>query len=357
MNRVFSLIVALTAVVQLNTQGSYMPDFKSDGKNSKVKNVILLIGDGMGLGAVSAAMFANGGELTMTNLRSIGYVRTQAANSFITDSAASGTAYACGQKTNAGRLGTDTSGVAIPNLSERLAPLGIISGIVSNDPLHGATPASFYSHQTSRNIKDAIWMDLVSSPIAFFAAGTSFYYQSQPLAIRAAIEKNFSLMFSEDDEMLKNSDRLGYLPEKAENNPDFLVSSTRMALDYLSRRSKKGFFLMVEGAHIDHRAHSGTSEGVVVEMLDFDKAVTECIKFAEKDGHTLVIISADHETGGIALGKGDPAEGYIQTIFACKGHTSVMVPLFAYGPKSRRFCCVQENSDVGNKIFQILSGK
>lgn len=374
MKRLILIFAALAAAVQLNAQhsqevkavqsdayvqqqGSYMPDFKIDGKESKVKNVILIIGDGMGLGAVCAAMYANGGELTLTNLRTMGYVKTHAANNFGTDSAASGTAYATGHKTNNGSLGVDTCGVALPNIPEILTPLGYACGIVSNDPLYGATPAAFFAHQVSRKNKAEIWMDMASSPLAFFSAGTKFSYLSQPLATREAIEKNFSIMYEVDEEMLRKADKLGYLPEKAENNPDFLVPTTRMALDYLSARAKKGFFLMIEGAHIDHRAHSNNTDELMTEMLDFDKAVTEAIKFAEKDGQTLVIISADHETGGVVLRKGDAEEGYIQTVFASKGHTPDMVPLFAYGPKSRNFGCVQENSDVCNKILKILGAR
>lgn len=374
MKRLILIFAALAAVVQLNAQhsqevkavqsdgyaeqqGSYIPDFKVDGKDTKVKNVILIIGDGMGLGAVSTAMFANGGELTMTNLRTLGYVRTQAVNNFTTDSAASGTAYATGHKTNTGSLGVDTCGVALPNIPEILTPLGYACGIVSNDPLYGATPAAFYAHQASRKNKEEIWMDMASSPLAFFSAGTKFSYLEQPLSTREAIEKNFKIMYEVDEALLKSSDKLGYLPEKAENNPDFLVPTTRMALEFLSARAKKGFFLMIEGAHIDHRAHSNNTEELITEMLDFDKAVTEAVKFAEKDGHTLVIISADHETGGVALKKGDPQEAYIQNVFATRGHTPVMVPLFAYGPKSHIFNCVQENSDVCNKILQILGAR
>lgn len=371
MRRLFIIAAAIAACLQLYAQGSsevkavqgdtyataqgaYMPDFKIDGKEIKVKNVILMIGDGMGLGAVSAAMFANGGELTMTNLRSLGYVRTQAADGFITDSAASGTAFACGHKTNKGSLGVDTSAVAMPNIPEILSPLGYACGIVSNDPLYGATPAAFFAHQYSRKNKEEIWMDMGSSPLTFFAAGKKSNYMAQPLATQQAIEKQFSIMHDVDTELLMNSQRLGYLPEKAEKNPDFLVGSTKMALDYLSARSKKGFFLMIEGAHMDHREHANNAEELIDEMLDFDKAVTEAVKFAEKDGHTLVIITADHETGGVAVRKGDMEEGYIQLIFASKGHTAVMVPLFAYGPKSRRFCRVQENSDVCRTILSVL---
>ena len=129
---------------------------------------------------------------------------------------------------------------------------------------------------------------------------------------------------------------------------------TRKAIDKLSK-NPNGFFLMVEGARIDKSAHSNDYSAVVREVLDFDKAVEAAIRFAEKDGNTLVIISADHETGALALRDGNIKEGKMKAMFVSKGHTPIMVPLFAYGPQSKLFGGVQENSDVSNKILQLLA--
>ena len=112
---------------------------------------------------------------------------------------------------------------------------------------------------------------------------------------------------------------------------------------------------MVEGARIDKSAHSNDYSTVVREVLDFDKAVEAAIRFAEKDENTLVIISADHETGALALRDGNIKEGKMKAMFVSKGHTPIMVPLFAYGPQSKLFGGVQENSDVSNKILQLLA--
>lgn len=133
------------------------------------------------------------------------------------------------------------------------------------------------------------------------------------------------------------------------------LSTTQMAIDYLSSRSTNSFFLMAEGARIDKSAHSNDYSAVVREVLDFDKAVEAAIRFAEKDGNTLVIISADHETGALALRDGNIKEVKTKAMFVSKGHTPIMVPLFAYGPQSKLFGGVQENSDVSNKIFQLLA--
>ena len=351
-------ITASAAETYAEKQSAYTPSFRIDGKNARIRNVILLIGDGMGQGAVNLGMYANGGELTMTNLKTMGYVRTQSANNFTTDSAASGTAYATGVKTKNGYLGKDSSKVNIPNIPELLAPLGYACGVVSTDDLNGATPAAFFAHQASRNAKEEIWADLPASQLTFASAGTQSVFEGMPLSTQEAIKKRFTLVYDPADPAAAGSQRLVYLPPSVkQDRGDYLPATTQMAIDYLSARSKKGFFLMVEGARIDKSEHSNDLPGTVWETLDFDKAIEVAVRFAERDGHTLVIISADHETGATILAKGDPAQGYVSGIFASKSHTPMMVPLFAYGPRSREFSGVQENSDVARKILQILGSK
>lgn len=268
-------IKAVSGSTYVEKQEAYTPSFKNDGSRRTVRNIILLIGDGMGTGAINAAMYANGGELTMTGLKTMGYVRTQSADNFTTDSAASGTAYATGQKT------------------------------------------------------------------------------------RDSISEAFEVVYSCDDEDIDGSERLLYLPEsvKYDERGSYLPETTEMAIEYLSERGGKGFFLMVEGARIDKEEHANNFGGMVRETLDFDKAVEAAIRFAERDGHTLVIISADHETGAVTLGNCNPDDGYASGTFASRGHSPVMVPLFAYGPRSREFSGTQENSEVSDKIFMILTGK
>ena len=337
---------------------TYTPSFKIDGKNAKVRNVILLIGDGMGQGAVNSGMYANGGSLTLTNLRTIGYVRTQSADNFTTDSAASGTAYATGVKTNNGYLGKNPAKENVTNIPEYLAPLGYVSGVVSTDDLNGATPAAFFAHQAARGDKEEIWADLPASSLIFASAGTQSVFEGLPLATQDAIKGRYSVVYNPFDPSVARSERLVYLPQSVgSDRGNYLPSTTEMAIDYLAKRAKKGFFLMVEGARIDKYEHSNEFDGTVREMLDFDQAIEAAIRFAEKDGHTLVIISADHETGGTILSRATPADGFAMGVFASRGHTPMMVPLFAYGPRSGEFGCVQENSDVANKILQILGAK
>lgn len=352
-------IKAVSGSTYVEKQEAYTPSFKNDGSRRTVRNIILLIGDGMGTGAINAAMYANGGELTMTGLKTMGYVRTQSADNFTTDSAASGTAYATGHKTRNGFLGVDTAAVEIKNLPEKLAPLGFACGVVSTDELDGATPAAFFAHQRSRGASEEIWADLAESSLSFASAGSRKNFENQPLKTRDSISEAFEVVYSCDDEDIDGSDRLLYLPEsvKYDERGSYLPETTEMAIEYLSERGGKGFFLMVEGARIDKEEHANNFDGMVKETLDFDKAVEAAIRFAERDGHTLVIISADHETGAVTLGNCNPSDGYASGVFATSGHSPIMVPLFAYDPHSREFTGTQENSDVGNKIFTILAGK
>ena len=343
---------------------AYTPSFKYDGSTRKVRNVILLIGDGTGLAQISAGLYSNGGSLTVTNLRNIGLVKTQAADAYTTDSAASGTAYSTGHKTHNYAVGVDVDDKALDNIPEICQRYGIISGIISTDNLNGATPACFFAHQPNRGMTDEIWADLPASSLTFFAAGSEEQMEGRPQETQDAINKVFTVV-SELPEDASGIERLGYLPPKKETQSfkygrgDFLPATTKYAIDFLSARTnrRKGFFMMVEGARIDKSGHANEYEPAVREMLDFDQAIEQAIRFAEADGHTLVLISADHETGGLSLAAdGDPAKGNTHGRFATGGHTPIPVPIFAYGPGAQYFRGIQENSEVAQKILWLLTG-
>lgn len=352
------------SVENLPAQGSYTPSFKVDGAKKNPLNVILLIGDGSGLAHLASGHFANRGELTITNLKTCGWVTTQSADSYTTDSAASGTAYATGSKTHNYALGMDKNDNRLENIPEKAAKKGIVTGIISTDDLNGATPAAFFAHQTDRGMVDEIWADMISSPLTFFSAGSKEKMEARSKETQDGIRGKFTVVEDLDDPAAAKSDRLGYLPPKEvtqsmkEGRGDFLPATTRYAIDYLMDRrtgKKKGFFLMVEGARIDKSSHGNDFESVVKEVLDFDKAVEAAVRFAEKDGNTLVIITADHETGALTLREqGDPSTGAIGGNFSSTGHTPLPVPLFAYGPHSQDFMGVQGNQEVSRKIQSLL---
>ena len=346
-------------------QGSYHPTYSTDGAEFVPRNIILMIGDGTGLAQIAAGYFANNEELTYANLKHLGWVTTRSADAFITDSAASGTAYATGQKTYNGSIGMDLKKRPIPNIPELVAKYGVISGVVSTDDLNGATPAAFFAHQEQRKMTDEIWADLPSSVLKYFAAGSQEVFEARPLETQKAIHKVFTVVNSMDDPKCKGADRLGVLPPAVETGyivkgrTDFLPSATRQAIDFLNERRQgdKGFFLMVEGARIDKACHSNDFPSAVKELLDFDKAIAEAIKFADEDGNTLVIISADHETGGLVVWEGDPSKGNEEGVYTSTWHTATPVPLFAYGPHAQDFMGIQGNEQVAQKILKLLQRK
>lgn len=346
-------------------QGSYQPTFKSDGANKKPLNIILMIGDGTGLAQIASGYFANNNQLTVMNLKHLGLVTTRSATDFTTDSAASGTAYACGIKTFNYAIGVDLAKNPAPNIPEIVAKKGIVSGVVSTDALDGATPAAFFAHQPNRGMANEIWADLPESELIFFAAGDKERFESRPDSTQKAVKEVFTVVDNLNDPAYAKVARLGYLPTKVEagyivdGRTDFLPKSARYAMDFLKDHSnrKKGFFLMVEGARIDKACHANQFESMVKEMLDFDKAIAEAIKFADEDGNTLVIISADHETGGLAVAEGNPTRGEASGNYVYTWHSAIPVPLFAYGPHAQDFMGVQGNEEVGQKIINLLTGK
>lgn len=340
--------------VEIKPQGSYFPDFDRASQDDDVRNVILMIGDGMGLGVVTSALYANGGELTMTNLRAIGYVETSAVDKAITDSPASGTAFATGQKTKYGFIGIDSEGRALMNIPEILSARGIHCGIVTSDLITGSTPAAFYAHCKSREDKGRLWDFLSDSRLDFAAGGTMEEYEALDDVLQERIRSRFKVISATGDidcerNILLLPERVG-LPERG----SYLSDVTHEALSYLQMRSSdSGFFLMVEGGRIDIRGHCKDYPDMVLETLDFDKAVAEAVKYAEKDRHTLVIITADHETAGVVLQ--DVTDGKVLGGLSASYHTPTIVPLFAFGPHSEEFCCLQSNSDVGQKIIALYS--
>ena len=346
-------------------QGSYQPTFKSDGAKKKPLNIILMIGDGTGLAQIASGYFANNNQLTVMNLKHLGLVTTRSATDFTTDSAASGTAYACGIKTFNYAIGVDLAKNPAPNIPEIVAKKGIVSGVVSTDALDGATPASFFAHQPNRGMANEIWADLPGSELIFFAAGDKERFESRPDSTQKAVKEVFTVVDNLNDPAYAKAARLGYLPTKVEagyivdGRTDFLPKSARYAMDFLKDHSnrKRGFFLMVEGARIDKACHANQFESMVKEMLDFDKAIAEAIKFADEDGNTLVIISADHETGGLAVAEGNPTRGEASGNYVYTWHSAIPVPLFAYGPHAQDFMGVQGNEEVGQKIISLLTGK
>lgn len=334
----------------------YTPTFVNDKKNLSVKNVILMIGDGNGLSQISSAVFSNGGALTLTQLKSSGFLQTQSADDFCTDSAASASAMATGIATKNRAIGVDIKGNAKQNITELLHECGYKSGIITTDKIFGATPSAFYAHQKDRDAVNEIAKELLTSKLSLFVGGGGIQYSFSNLK-----SHGFTVSYNIDD-IHPRFDKVGCflskgsVPSVVDGRNNKLAEVTKKSLQFFKEK-KQPFFLMVEGAQIDTYGHLNNISGIVTEAIDFDRVVTEAIKFADKDGHTLVVILADHETAGFTLPQGNIKTNQLEGAFISNDHTGVLVPVFAYGPKSNEFEGCYKNTEVFHKILNILNIK
>ena len=341
---------------------AYIPKGDDVLKNNPVKNVILMIGDGMGLAHLASGMYANHNELSITNIPTIGLIKTQSGDKFTTDSAASGTAYATGQKTHNGAIGVDMNDASIENIPEIVTQSKFVAGVVTTDNIAGATPSAFFAHQKDRGMSKEILTDLPKSKLSFIAGGSDEHFTKVcPQYKQILAAQDFIILndYKKISNNLKNA-KIALVAfqkdvdSKHNGRGEFLPETTKNAIEFLNNKKAAGFFLMVEGAQIDKRAHENNFAGVIQEVLDFDKAVAEAVAFADKDKNTLVIVTADHETGGLSIKKGDIPQSALEGNFSSKGHTPIMVPIFAYGPSSDNFKGVMENNEVMKKIISVL---
>jgi len=334
----------------------YKPTYHSDKKSHQVNNIILMIGDGNGLAQISAATLSNYGSLTLTQLKSIGFLKTQSADDFTTDSAAAGTAIATGEKTYNRSIGMNVNRTPIENIMELLNKHNYNTGFITTDNVTGATPAAFYSHQLDRDLTTEIIHDLSKSKLSLFMGGGSANFLS------TIHDSNFTLVNRLDDVGLTKSNKIGYffseegVPSINSGRANMLAEATKAGMTYLSNQDKP-FFLLVEGAQIDSFGHRNDISGIVTEAIDFDKAITEAIKYADAHEDTLVIITADHETSGLSIPQGNLKDNMVEGDFSTYDHTGIMVPIFAYGPKSNVFSGVYENNEVFHKIKDVLNIK
>lgn len=333
--------------------------YQHDFKSTTPKNVILMIGDGMGVAAISAGISANGGHLNLDNFKHVGFSKTNAANWYITDSAAGGTAIATGEKTNNGYIGLNAAGDTIYSILRAAQDKGLSTGIVNVNAILDATPASFYAHNISRKNWENIASQLVDSKIDVIIGGDSekFNKREDNRDLYLELEnKGYELHRSKESLKYATGDRIaGLLPYGGVGERGNQLSiGTDVALKSLSQQ-KKGFFLMIEGSLIDGGGHKNDMTYLVEEMLDFDKAIGAVLEFAAKDGETLVIVTADHETGGVSIVGGNNSEGDVSGRFGTTGHSAVMVPIFAYGPGAEYFTGINENTFFYNAIAKVLN--
>ncbi len=344
-----------------------------------VDKVILCIGDGMGVNQIalarSKAVGANK-RLWMEILPTTGTVRTLSANKAITDSAAAGTAMACGIKTNNGVLGIDPNGKAYHSILELAAQQGWRTGLVVTCTVSHATPAAFASHVGSRGSEADIAAQMREAKVdVLFGGGRKFWLpkgakgsdrsDTQDL-LELARRDGYQVIESRQQMMqLTYGPVIGLFALDAMTTAASEPMLDEMAAKAISLLSKKAdwfapkprFFLMIEGSQIDWAGHANDTAGSIRQTLLFDMAVREAIEFAKKDKRTLLIVTADHETGGLMLDDDKDNPGQLAARWTSKGHTGVDVPLFAYGPGSQQFAGTIDNTDIAKKIAGLMSIK
>jgi len=347
---------------------------KEESKNITPKNVILLIADGTGLTQVSTAFYFKETAPNYGRFKHIGLINTSSSSHNITDSAAGATAFACGERTYNGAIGVSNDSINIENIVEVISSKNIKSGIIATSSITHATPASFYAHAINRSMAEDIALDMVSSNVDFFAAGGLKYFNKREdkRNLLNELEANsfaIDTVSLGDLSTIQNIEKAAFLladkamPKMTENRGDFLINATQLGIEFLSK-DNSNFFMMVEGSQVDWGGHDNDGNYVVTELLDFDDAVGKALDFAEKDGNTLVIVTGDHETGGLALSSkqrvnehGEKYSDYneIDLTFSTNGHSTTLLPVFAFGPGAEEFNGVYQNNDIYAKIMKVTN--
>ena len=366
----------------------------------QVKNIIYLIGDGMGFGAVSSLLLSEDSVTGFEQAPVIGLSETCSANNYVTDSPAGGTALACGVRTKNGYLGVDPEGKPLTSILRKAQAMGKRSGIVVNTVLTEATPAAFYAGVTSRSMSFDIAKQFTESgvDVAIGAGLEPFIKRPDSLDLTATlINKGYDVHLDWKTVLNTTSKKfVGILPmgdvhrrnesgnttagaadgaevclaaklaASSEENGDttrlseptvYLEKATAKALEVLSNDNRQGFFLMIESAIIDGYGHNNDSEGMIEEMKEFDNTLRQLVAYVNQHPETLLVVTADHETGGTGVSYKSYEVGSttpVQLSFSTKGHTGTVVPVFAYGAGAEAFAGIMKNTDLPKKMEELM---
>ena len=371
------LLFLLFAVVfeSCTSKNSPGPQNYSDYRNSAnfqssatPKNIIILIGDGMGVDYVSTSVLSMKND-AFRRFTTTGFSVTCSADNLVTDSAPGATAISTGYRTNNWTIAEDPwSDKPLTTIFELAEKLKKASGIVVTCSITHATPAAFVAHVKSRSDEfDIAEQETERKTDVFIGGGIKFFTPTSEGGGRTDGVNLLSKVESEgydyydSYEKLKNSDpdKKFYalfdstgLPKAADRNYT-LGDMTKIALDYLSKRPN-GFILMIEGSQIDWAGHANDQAYLLSEMKDFNTALNTVLDFEEKNKETLVVVTADHETGGMSIVDGNLDGSKFDLKFSTKHHTANMVGIFAKGPGEREFSGIMDNYMIGRKLFWMM---
>jgi len=358
----FFVLAVVLALVQCLNLSSLPPALRAPPRH-----IILLIGDGMGPEQVKAAgMYANGaaGTLSFESFAHAGYVTTYSANNAVTDSAASGTAMATGVKVNNGAISTAPDGTELETLVEHYSALGLSTGLVTTTYMTHATPAAFGAHNPSRNQTADIASDYLTQtrPDVLLGGGANGLSVASAQGAGYEVVTTAAEMASVDTEAagLKLSGQFGTtnLPYELDGlgSLPHLSEMTQTALDVLDNNAN-GFFLMVEGGRIDHACHGNDLERAVRETIEFSNSVQVVLNWAATHPDTLIIVTADHETGGLAVTGHDGIAGHLPVVtWSTGGHTAANVPIYAWGVGADRILPLMDNTGIYTAaLFDVTS--
>jgi alkaline phosphatase len=330
-------------------------------KPKNPKKVIFLIGDGMGLTQITGAMAHYKGRNAFERFQVIGLSKTSSSDNYVTDSGAGATVFSIGKKTYNGAIGVDSAKKESLGLFELLKERNWRTGVVATSSVTHATPASFYAHVSSRRSEDEIAEFLkrrncdlaIGGGIKFFTNrkdGRNLLTELNEMGFTVAADTNLvdikakKLIYLCADEGMKTMQ---------EGRGDFLQKATKIAMNNLGM-DKDNYFLMVEGSQIDWGGHDNNFEYMKAELIDFNETINQVLDAAIKDGNTLVVVTADHETGGLSLLENKENKQTFIPNYSSKGHSGVMVPVFAYGPGAEAFAGIYENNQIFYKFKKLL---
>lgn len=344
-----------------------------------VKSVILLIGDGMGINHLTAARISleegASSRLNIDTMPYTGFVINYSANHLVTDSAAAATALATGFRTDNGRIATLPDGTAVQSILLKAKEKGLSTGIVATSAITDATPAAFLVNADSRSFERTIAADMLKTHTDVLLGGGADAFGINPFTrepkarsvMHQALEDGYTYVF--DREGLLS---LGITPElkliglfmgggmsfeitRFHTEPSLTEMMTR-ALEVVEQ-NEQGFFLMVEGSRIDTAAHNHSVEEMLGELLVFDEAVGLALAYAQDHGDTLVVVTADHDTGGFGVTSGLPSGQGVNYGWLSTGHTAAMVPIYAFGPGAERFTGTLDITEVPVRIGELMGIK